>query len=92
MFQNINENTIEFDSSNDTNKNKVNIFSNVFAKNNIILYIVSFMLSLVSLNGEFSIFSISILGACLASSVPALGIVVVSLIGNLIKYGTGGAL
>ena len=38
MFQNINENTIEFDSSNDTNKNKVNIFSNVFAKNNIILY------------------------------------------------------
>lgn len=50
------------------------------------------MLSLVSLNGEFSIFSISILGACLASSVPALGIVVVSLIGNLIKYGTGGAL
>lgn len=92
MFQNINENMIEFDSSNDTNKNKVNIFSNVFAKNNIILYIVSFMLSLVSLNGEFSIFSISILGACLASSVPALGIVVVSLIGNLIKYGTGGAL
>lgn len=92
MFQNINENTIEFDSSNDTNKNKVNIFSNVFAKNNIILYIVSFMLSLVSLNGEFSIFSISVLGACLASSVPALGIVVVSLIGNLIKYGTGGAL
>ena len=93
MFQNINENTIDFDSKNTIEKeHKVNIFSNVFAKNNIILYIVSFMLSLVSLNGEFSIFSISMLGACFASSVPALGIIIASLIGNFIKFGVGGAL
>ena len=93
MFQNINENTIDFDSKNTIEKeHKVNIFSNVFAKNNIILYIVSFMLSLVSLNGEFSIFSISMLGACFASSVPALGIIIASLIGNFIKFGAGGAL
>ena len=50
------------------------------------------MLSMVGLTGEFSIFSVSMLGACFASSVPALGIVLVSLIGNLIKYGVGGAL
>jgi hypothetical protein len=43
------------------------------------------MLSMVGLGGEFSVFSISMLGACIASSVPLLGIVVVSLIGNLIK-------
>ena len=73
-------------------KQGVNIFANVFAKNNIVLYVVSFMLSMVGLTGEFSIFSVSMLGACFASSVPALGIVLVSLIGNLIKYGVGGAL
>ena len=49
------------------------------------------MLSFVSLGGEFSIFSISLLGACLAFSIPALGIVVISLLGNLIKFGVGGA-
>ena len=93
MFQNINEDTIDINNEDKRNdNNRVNIFSNVFAKNNITLYIVSFMLSLVGLGGEFSIFSVSILGACVASSVPVLGIIVVSLVGNLIKYGVGGAL
>ncbi|HCF35244.1 MAG TPA: hypothetical protein DER15_08080 [Clostridiales bacterium] len=94
MFQNINENTIDLDSKNENKKstNKLNIFSNVFTKDNIVLYIVSFMLSFVGLNGEFSIFSISMLGACFASSIPALGIVLASLIGNFIKFGVGGVL
>ena len=94
MFQNINENTIDLDSKNENkkSKNKLNIFSNVFTKDNIVLYIVSFMLSFVGLNGEFSIFSISMLGACFASSIPALGIVLASLIGNFIKFGVGGVL
>ena len=93
MFQNINEDTININNENTRdNKQGVNIFANVFAKNNIVLYVVSFMLSMVGLTGEFSIFSVSMLGACFASSVPALGIVFVSLIGNLIKYGVGGAL
>ena len=93
MFQNINEDTININNENTRdNKQGVNMFANVFAKNNIVLYVVSFMLSMVGLTGEFSIFSVSMLGACFASSVPALGIVLVSLIGNLIKYGVGGAL
>ena len=93
MFQNINEDTININNENTRdNKQGVYIFANVFAKNNIVLYVVSFMLSMVGLTGEFSIFSVSMLGACFASSVPALGIVLVSLIGNLIKYGVGGAL
>ena len=93
MFQNINEDTININNENTRdNKQGVNIFANVFAKKNIVLYVVSFMLSMVGLTGEFSIFSVSMSGACFASSVPALGIVLVSLIGNLIKYGVGGAL
>ena len=91
MFQNINEDTLNIKEEIEK-QDKVNIFSNVVTKSNIVLYIVSFMLSMVDFSGEFSIFSISMLGACFASSVPALGIVVVSLAGNIIKYGTGGAL
>ena len=52
MFQNINEDTIDYDSKNTSeNKNRVNIFANVFTKDNIVLYLVSFMLSFVGLGG-----------------------------------------
>lgn len=91
MFQNINEDTINVQKS-DVKQRGINIFSNVFTKQNIALYIVSFMLSQVGISGEFSIFSISMLGACFASSVPLLGIIIVSLLGSIIKYGAGGAL
>lgn len=84
MFQN--ENIIE------NQKNRPNIFSNVFAVKNIVLYILSFLLAMGGIGGEFSIFSISMLGACLSSSVPILGIVIISFVGNLVKYGVGGAL
>lgn len=92
MFQNVDGNTINIEEEKKGRINKVNIFSNVLSKKSILIYIVSFLVSLVGIGGNFSVFSISILGACLASSVPALGIVLFSLIGNGIKYGVGGAL
>ena len=91
MFQNINENTIEPEKSK-VKENMNKIFANIFCKEYIVLYIISFMLSFVGLGGEFSIFSISMLGAFFATSVPLLGILGISLLGNLIKFGVGGAL
>ena len=87
MFQNINGYTVQEEKKEVTNR-----WSEVFQKNNIIMYILSFMLSLVGIGGAFSLFSISILGACFSSSIPLLGVVVITLIGNIIKFGTGGAL
>ena len=87
MFQNINEYTIQ-----DRKKETVSKWSEVIKRNNIIMYILSFMLSLVGIGGDFSLFSISILGACFSSSIPLLGVTVVSLIGNVIKFGVGGGL
>ena len=91
MFQNLNESTIDLKNMEEEEKEKLNIFSKVFSKENTVIYIVAFMLSFVSLGGEFSIFSVSLLGACLAFSIPALGILVISLLGNLLKFGVGGA-
>ena len=87
MFQNINEATIENEKKEIPRK-----WIQVINKNNIVIYLVTFMLSLVGVGGEFSLFSISMLGACFASAVPLLGIVVVSTIANIIKFGLGGAL
>lgn len=92
MFQNINEDTIEIKNKAEKAKRNVNIFSNVLTKENLAIYVVAFMMSLVGIGGDFSIFSISVLGACFASSVPALGVVAVSLLGNFIKFGVGGGL
>ncbi len=92
MFQNINEDTIEINNKAEKEKRNVNIFSNVLTKENLAIYVVAFMMSLVGIGGDFSIFSISVLGACFASSVPALGVVAVSLLGNFIKFGVGGGL
>lgn len=87
MFQNINEYTVQ-----DRKKETINKWSEIVKRNNIFMYIISFMLSLVGIGGGFSLFSISILGACFSSSVPLLGIIIVTLIGNSIKFGVGGGL
>ena len=92
MFQNMDGNAINVNEEKKEVKSGVNIFSNVFTKKNILIYIVSLLVSLVSIGWDFSVFSISLLGACLGSSVPVLGIVLISLIGNGIKFGVGGAL
>ncbi len=87
MFQNINEYIVQ-----ERKKESVSKWSDVFKKNNIIMYILSFMLSLVGVGWDFSLFSISILGACFSSSIPLIGVIVVSFIGNIIKFGAGGGL
>ena len=71
---------------------KFKILSNIFEKRNTALYIVSLMLSLVGLDGGYSIFAISMLAACFSAGVPAIGVVIVSLIGTIFAYGVNGGL
>ena len=86
MFQNIGEAVLESEKKEIPNK-----WAQVFTPSNIVIYIITFMLSLVGVGGNFSVFSISMLAACFATSVPLLGIVVVSILGNIIKFGVNGA-
>ena len=94
MFQNINESTIESRNYAETKKEKrkIDLLSNVFELKNIPIYIISLMISMVGITGEFSPFSISILGACIVNSVPLLGVVLFAIIGSSIKFGISGAL
>lgn len=91
MFQNLGEQTIENVTPKMKDK-KINIFSNIFSKEYIILYVISFMTSMVGLTGEVSPFSLSMIAACFSNSIPLLGIVIVSTIGNAIRFGMEGAL
>lgn len=94
MFQNINESTIDSRNYEETKKEKrkIDLLSNVFELKNIPIYIISLMISMVGITGEFSPFSISILGACIVNSVPLLGVVLFAIIGSSIKFGISGAL
>ena len=80
-------------SENKIKENKINIVAkNIFAKKYIMVYIIAFMTSMVGLAGQVSPFSISVIAACFANTIPAIGVIIVSLIGNAIKFGIDGSL
>lgn len=76
-------------SKNNTGKE---ILKNLINIKNVIIYIISFMISTVGMGQEVSPFSIAIVGACLAGGVPAFVVVIAGLIGNIVGVGTVGAL
>ncbi len=89
MFQNVQYEDIKQDDN--KIENTVNILKNVFTLKNIVLYIIAFMTSMVGLGGEVSPFSLAIIAACFSCEIPAFGIIIVSIIGNIIGFGaTGG--
>ena len=93
MFQNISEEYIKQNTAAREKKNKkINIFSNVFSLQYVFLYIVSFMISMVGIDGQVSPFSISMMSACMGNSIPILGIIITGCIGNAISFGIEGVL
>ena len=71
---------------------KKEILRNLINIKNIIIYIIAFMISTIGMNQEVSPLSIAIVGACLSGGVPAIIVVIVGLLGNIIGVGTVGAL
>lgn len=90
MFQNIRQD-LNIDKEN-VKESKKNIFANVLTKNNIILYILTLMISTIGIGENQSILSLSIIAACLANSIPAIGVIICGAIGNIIGFGVNGVL
>ncbi len=90
MFQNL-QNDGQAEQKKDVNK-KINIFSNVFTKQNILLYIVTFMVSSIGVGQGVSPFALSITVASFSYGIPALLIILLSLIGSVLGFGVNGAL
>lgn len=87
MFQNLN-NSNEEEYKQEEKKPKINI-KNLFQEQNLFLYIISFMVSMVSFNGEFAPFGLAIFAACCSNRKPVGIVYVVTLIATLIKFGFG---
>lgn len=83
MFQNI---------QNIQENRRVNIFSNVITKNNIILYILVFMVSTIGVGQDVSPFSLAITAACISAGIPIFGVALFGIAGNAVAFGTTGTL
>ena len=88
MFQNI----TETENTKETLANPKNILANVISKKYIIVYIVTFMISQVSMGYAVSPFSIAIIAASVSNEIPIIGIILLALIGNAISTGVSGTI
>ena len=89
MFQNV-----QYEEITQSNKEKidnvVNVFKNVITVKKVVLYVITFLVSIIGLGGEVSPFSLALIAACLASEIPVFGIIIISIIGNIIGFGAAG--
>ena len=93
MFQNILDEEIEKQEDVNFYENSKKIdFKKLFSLSDIILYIVSFMISMVGFGGEFAPFSIAILAAVCSNKIPAGIVFIATCVGTLIGFGFGGLL
>ena len=92
MFQNIVDEVQEKESSEqNTIKLKENL-KEIFKYQNIIVYILAFLLSTISIKNDFAPFGLAILAACLSSTIPVIGVFIVSILGAIVGQGTSIAL
>ena len=86
MFQNLNET----EKTNENIGKTKNIFANVISKKYIIIYIMTFMISMVNMKFNISPFCLSIITAAVAYEIPVIGIILFAFIGNTISCGING--
>lgn len=99
MFQNIdmkNADTAVSEEENNYNKRKIEILGGMIrqalTKQNLILYLVSFMMSMVSFGDGIAPFSMAIFAAACSNSIPVIFIYMVTMIGTALKFGSMGVL
>lgn len=84
MFQNI---TAEYEENQKQNKSIKELITETLTKKNIIIYIISFLISMVGFSSGIYPFGLAITAAACSMGIPIGGIAIVTTIGTLIKFG-----
>ena len=99
MFQNIdlkNGDAAVDTVDNNYNKGKFEIFNSIIrqaiTKQNLVLYLISFMMSMVQCGDGVAPFSMAIFAAACSNSIPVMFIYVITMIGTVVKFGSTGIL
>lgn len=86
MFQNLADN-IELKNNEDVKVNKLEILKRIFTVQNVIIYILSFLVSTVSIKDGINPFAMAFFVAACSSNIPAGAILVTTSIGTIVSFG-----
>ena len=87
MFQNM---TDSVDDDYIKNSKLKLVLKEMFKKNNIIIYIITFLVSSISIKSEIAPFGLAILAACMGTTIPVFMVCIISGISTLIFHGVDG--
>lgn len=86
MFQNIADAGSNKENSY-TSSNVIYRLKEIFKYQNVIIYILTFLMSTLSVKGEFAPFGLAMMAACVGESVPIIGVFIVAIIGTFLGNG-----
>lgn len=90
MFQNISNNDA-FEDTSEIKENTINLFfKEIFKPRNCVIYILTFLLSMVEIKSNVLPFGLAIVAACMGSTIPVFMVYVVSIISVAIFHGGTG--
>ena len=88
MFQNVSNSRIDINK--EDNKKVSLILKELFTVHNLVIYILTFLVSMVSIKNEIIPFGLAILAACMGGTVPIFMVYIVSFISTWIFHGGDG--
>lgn len=62
----------------------------IFKYQNVIIYILTFLMSILSVKGQFAPFGLAMMAACIGESVPLIGVFIAAIIGTFLGNGLAG--
>ncbi len=92
MFQNIADVDFQEESEELANNNIKYRLKQIFKIQNVIIYVLTLLMSTLSVKNEIMPFGLAMLGACVGESVPIIGVFIMAIIGTSIKAGVSGVL
>ena len=92
MFQNIVDDEEQIDVEYKKENIKKKSFKDFFSIYDIVLYTISFMVSMVGFGENIMPFGLAMFAACCSNQVPVIGVYLCSLLGTTIKFGFTGLL
>ena len=87
MFQNVADAENYNKQKDYSSSNVIYRLKEIFKYQNIIIYLLTFLMSTLSVKGEFAPFGLAMMAACVGESVPIIGVFFVAIIGIFLENG-----
>lgn len=92
MFQNIADMGVQEEINEEKNSNTSYRLKQIFKVQNVIIYVLTLLMSTLSVKNEIMPFGLAMLAACVGESIPIAGVFVMAIIGTAVKGGAIGVI